>query len=41
MDKGASERTPFGPRRLLGLLVLKLLLIGFAIVVTLRLYHFI
>jgi hypothetical protein len=33
-----SEKTPFGPRRLIWMLVLKLLLLAFAVAVALRIY---
>lgn len=33
-----SEKTPFGPRRLLGLMAVKLALIVFAVLVALRIY---
>ena len=36
-----SQPTPFGPRRLLWMLALKLVLLAFAVAVALRIYGFI
>jgi hypothetical protein len=33
-----SDKTPFGPRRLLGLMAVKLALVVFAVLVALRIY---
>jgi hypothetical protein len=33
-----TDKTPFGPRRLLGLMAVKLVLIVFAVLVALRVY---